>query len=259
MTLPLLAVGAVGVIGTATHWCGEIMAELIGAFDKGDHERARELNASLFESYWYESREHAQFALAVKVALRTMGLPAGPCRLPIGPEPAGSRKKPSPCSNASASPPSGRPRHHHLPRRPRRDRSQLHGVRVRGQAPPARLRSDVPRARDARHRPRAAGLHLAARERPPGDRVHRHPRPRGPRGRALVPAPRPLVPGLRLGVHPRPGQEPHRGGRPPRPDAADPRRRRRAPDDRPVRRASSSRSPTRCPTASPRRSTPRRA
>ncbi len=89
MTLPLLAVGAVGVIGTATHWCGEVMAELIGAFDKGDHERARELNASLFESYWYESREHAQFALAVKVALRCLGLPSGPCRLPIGPEPTG--------------------------------------------------------------------------------------------------------------------------------------------------------------------------
>jgi 4-hydroxy-tetrahydrodipicolinate synthase len=89
MTLPLLAVGAVGVIGTATHWCGPQMSELIAAFDKGDHERARELNASLFESYWYESREIAQFAQAVKTALRCLGLPAGPCRLPIGPEPEG--------------------------------------------------------------------------------------------------------------------------------------------------------------------------
>jgi 4-hydroxy-tetrahydrodipicolinate synthase len=89
MTLPLLAVGAVGVIGTATHWCGEVMSELISAFTKGDHDRARELNASLFESYAYESREIAQFALAVKVALRVLGHPAGPCRLPIGPEPEG--------------------------------------------------------------------------------------------------------------------------------------------------------------------------
>ena len=87
MTLPLLAAGAVGVIGTATHWCGEAMAEMIAAFEKGDHARARELNATLFESYAYESREIAQFALAVKVALRVLGLPAGPCRLPIGPEP----------------------------------------------------------------------------------------------------------------------------------------------------------------------------
>ncbi len=89
MTLPLLAVGAVGVIGTATHWCGEIMAELITAFGKGDHDRAQELNASLFDSYAYESREIAQFAQAVKTALRVLGQPAGPCRLPVGPEPDG--------------------------------------------------------------------------------------------------------------------------------------------------------------------------
>jgi 4-hydroxy-tetrahydrodipicolinate synthase len=89
MTLPLLAVGAVGVIGTSTHWCGEIMSELVSSFTKGDHDRAQELNASLFESYAYESREIAQFALAVKVALRVLGQPAGPCRLPIGPEPPG--------------------------------------------------------------------------------------------------------------------------------------------------------------------------
>jgi 4-hydroxy-tetrahydrodipicolinate synthase len=89
MTLPLLAVGAVGVVGTATHWCGELMAELVTAFEKGDHDRAREVNASLFDSYSYESREIAQFALAVKVALRVLGLPSGPCRLPIGPEPRG--------------------------------------------------------------------------------------------------------------------------------------------------------------------------
>jgi 4-hydroxy-tetrahydrodipicolinate synthase len=89
MTLPLLAAGAVGVIGTATHWCGEAMAEMIAAFDKGDHARARDLNATMFESYAYESREIAQFALAVKVALRVLGLPSGPCRLPVGPEPDG--------------------------------------------------------------------------------------------------------------------------------------------------------------------------
>lgn len=87
MTLPLLAAGAVGVIGTSTHWCGEAMAELIAAFEKGDHARAREINATLFESYGYESRETAQFALAVKVALRVLGLPGGPCRPPLGPEP----------------------------------------------------------------------------------------------------------------------------------------------------------------------------
>jgi 4-hydroxy-tetrahydrodipicolinate synthase len=89
MTLPLLAAGAVGVIGTGTHWFGEIMTELVGAFLKGDHDRARDLNASLFPSYDYEAREIAQFALAVKVVLRCLELPGGPCRLPVGPEPDG--------------------------------------------------------------------------------------------------------------------------------------------------------------------------
>lgn len=89
MTLPLLAVGAQGVVGTATHWCGEVMAAMVASFAQGDHAKAQSLNATLFASYAYESRETAQFALAVKVALRVLGLPAGPCRLPIGPEPDG--------------------------------------------------------------------------------------------------------------------------------------------------------------------------
>lgn len=87
MTLPLLAAGAVGVVGTSTHWCGEAMGAMVAAFDKGDHAEARRINATMFESYRYESRDTAQFALAVKVALRVLGLPAGPCRLPLGPEP----------------------------------------------------------------------------------------------------------------------------------------------------------------------------
>jgi 4-hydroxy-tetrahydrodipicolinate synthase len=66
-----------------------VMAELVTSFEKGDHDRARELNTSLFDSYWYESREIAQFAQAEKAALRLLGQPAGPCRLPVGPEPDG--------------------------------------------------------------------------------------------------------------------------------------------------------------------------
>jgi 4-hydroxy-tetrahydrodipicolinate synthase len=89
MTLPLLSVGAVGVIGTSTHWVAPIMSELVAAHGRGDHLRAQQLNANLFESYSYESREIAQFALAVKVVLRVLGLPGGPCRLPVGPEPEG--------------------------------------------------------------------------------------------------------------------------------------------------------------------------
>lgn len=87
LTLSLLAIGAVGIIGTSTHWAGVQMGELIAAFEAGDHARAREINATLLESYWYPSRESAQYALACKVALRVLGQPAGPVRPPLGPEP----------------------------------------------------------------------------------------------------------------------------------------------------------------------------
>ena len=36
MTLPMMAVGAVGVISVAAHWAGPEMAEMIGAFQRGD-------------------------------------------------------------------------------------------------------------------------------------------------------------------------------------------------------------------------------
>ena len=40
LTLPLLAVGAVGVIGVATHWAAPEMSEMIAAFQKGDVDKA---------------------------------------------------------------------------------------------------------------------------------------------------------------------------------------------------------------------------
>ena len=36
LTLPMLAVGAVGVIAVATHWAAPEMGEMIAAFEKGD-------------------------------------------------------------------------------------------------------------------------------------------------------------------------------------------------------------------------------
>ena len=67
------------------------------------------------------------------------------------------------------------------------------------------------------------------------------------------------LPDLRLGAHARPGPQPHRGGRPARPDRPDPGRRRRAPPDRPVRRRVHPGHPLGAPRASPSPSTPRRA
>jgi 4-hydroxy-tetrahydrodipicolinate synthase len=82
-TLSLLAVGAVGVIGVATHWVGELMAEMIAAFEKGDLDTAREVNARMFDSYTYEANDVWQHATGAKTVMAELGLPAGPGRLPL--------------------------------------------------------------------------------------------------------------------------------------------------------------------------------
>lgn len=88
-TLPLLAAGAVGVIGVATHWAGVQMGEMIAAFDAGDIVEARRLNATLLASYAYESSLDAPNPIPAKAMMRTLGLPVGQCRLPMGEAPAG--------------------------------------------------------------------------------------------------------------------------------------------------------------------------
>jgi len=87
LTLPLLAVGASGVIGVATHWLGGLFTEMFDAFEKGDHDSAREINARMLESFAYEATELWQHASGVKALLNELGLPAGQCRLPLPPVP----------------------------------------------------------------------------------------------------------------------------------------------------------------------------
>ena len=55
LTLPLLAVGAVGVIGVATHWAAPVMTQMISAFQSGDIVRAQQLNERMIESYEFET------------------------------------------------------------------------------------------------------------------------------------------------------------------------------------------------------------
>jgi 4-hydroxy-tetrahydrodipicolinate synthase len=89
MTLPFLAVGACGVIGVATHWAGTQTSEMISAYAKGDVDAAREINARLVESYAFKATEDAPNPVPTKAMMRAMGLPAGQCRLPLGPTPGG--------------------------------------------------------------------------------------------------------------------------------------------------------------------------
>ena len=89
LTLPLLAVGAVGVVGVATHWCAPQMAEMIAAFAKGDVVRAREVNGAMLESFAFANTEESNYSMTAKAMLRTLGLPVGECRLPLPPAPPG--------------------------------------------------------------------------------------------------------------------------------------------------------------------------
>lgn len=93
LTLPLLAVGAVGVISVASHWSAPVFAEMIAAFQKGDTDGAAELNRRLIESYEFEASEAAPNPVPTKAMLRALGLPAGECRLPMGPTPPGLEER----------------------------------------------------------------------------------------------------------------------------------------------------------------------
>jgi 4-hydroxy-tetrahydrodipicolinate synthase len=70
-TLPLLAVGAVGVVSVASHWAGPAFADMVARFEAGDVAGARQLNARLLDSYTYETSDEA----------------------PMGPEPAGLEER----------------------------------------------------------------------------------------------------------------------------------------------------------------------
>jgi len=84
LTLPLLAIGAVGVIGVATHWAAPVMSQMIAAFKAGDISRARQLNAQMIESYEFETGDLNPNPVPTKAMLRAIGQPAGPCRPPMG-------------------------------------------------------------------------------------------------------------------------------------------------------------------------------
>ena len=89
LTLPLLAVGAVGVIGVATHWSGAEHADMIAAFEKGDVAAAHQINASLIPSYDYETGLAAPNPIPTKAMMRLIGLLVGRCRPPMDVEPDG--------------------------------------------------------------------------------------------------------------------------------------------------------------------------
>src|SRR3954466_8607071 len=81
LNLPLLALGAVGVVSVVGHLVGSRLAELIAAVESGDLVKARAINEALLPVYTGIFR--TQGTILVKAALRELGLPAGPVRPPL--------------------------------------------------------------------------------------------------------------------------------------------------------------------------------
>jgi 4-hydroxy-tetrahydrodipicolinate synthase len=84
MTLPLMSVGAVGVISVAAHWVGPQFRRVLDSFIAGDLATAIAGNAELLDSFDFESSEEFPNPLPAKAMLRALGLRVGQCRMPMG-------------------------------------------------------------------------------------------------------------------------------------------------------------------------------
>jgi 4-hydroxy-tetrahydrodipicolinate synthase len=85
LVLPFLAVGGVGLISVASHWCGPELASAMALFLKGDLGGALATHAALLDSFGFESTERWPNPLPAKAVLRAAGHRVGQCRLPLGP------------------------------------------------------------------------------------------------------------------------------------------------------------------------------
>lgn len=81
LTLPMLAVGAIGVISVASHLAGNRIGEMIAAHDKGQTDVAEQIHHELlplFEVLFITANP-----IPLKAALDMVGLPGGTVRLPL--------------------------------------------------------------------------------------------------------------------------------------------------------------------------------
>ncbi len=81
MTLPMLAVGGVGVVGTSTHFSGPGTKAMIEAYERGDVTSARALHRAMLPIYAGIFR--TQGVILVKAGLKLRGLDVGPVRAPL--------------------------------------------------------------------------------------------------------------------------------------------------------------------------------
>jgi 4-hydroxy-tetrahydrodipicolinate synthase len=80
-TLPMLAIGGVGVVGTSSHLTGVGTKAMIEAYERGDVAEALRLHRALMPLFTGIFR--TQGTILVKAAMNARGLPAGPVRSPL--------------------------------------------------------------------------------------------------------------------------------------------------------------------------------
>jgi 4-hydroxy-tetrahydrodipicolinate synthase len=85
LTLPLLSIGAVGVIGVATHWTAPEHQAMMDYWAAGDTAAARRVNQLLLPSFTFETGDESPNPIPSKVMMNLLGLEVGQCRLPMGP------------------------------------------------------------------------------------------------------------------------------------------------------------------------------
>lgn len=90
LTLPMMAVGATGIISVASHVAGKEIAAMVAAFHAGDIEKARELHLKLLPLF--KVLFIAPNPAPVKYALELIGHPVGKTRLPLV-EPTATEKE----------------------------------------------------------------------------------------------------------------------------------------------------------------------
>ena len=81
LNLPLLSVGAAGIVSVVSHIVTPRLAEMVLAYRSGDVTRARDLHHQLLPVFTGIFR--TQGVILTKAALNHLGLPAGPVRLPL--------------------------------------------------------------------------------------------------------------------------------------------------------------------------------
>lgn len=81
LTLPMLAVGAQGVVSVASHLVGEPLQQMIQAFEQGQVKAAAQIHLRLFPLF--EALFYSTNPIPVKAALRLQGWQVGKTRLPL--------------------------------------------------------------------------------------------------------------------------------------------------------------------------------